>query len=82
MNNETVTKKQELRDWWVFTLNPDNTKDNISVVKVYGTKSEAKEKMTSKFNKFNNQFSLKEWGNWLRIKPIEIEEPKVLDKIK
>ena len=74
--------REKKEGWWVFTFGQGQEHYGY-IVKIYGTYYEAREKM---FNKYGEacafQYSLKEWGQWLRTKPPYIPEEKVLEVIK
>lgn len=80
MCNNVVPKEPE--QWWVFTFGCGQEHYGY-IVKVQGTFSSARSKMFNKYgDKWAFQYSLEEWGAWLRQKPAWAEEEKVLEVIK
>ena len=80
MCNNNLPKEKE--GWFVFTFGQGQTYAGY-LVKIYGTFSSTREKMMQKYGtEWAFQYTLEEWGEWLRTKPAYIPEEKVLEVIK
>lgn len=72
----------ELERWWIFTFGSGQQYEGY-FCKVYGTRLGSRDKMRKKYgNEWAFQYTLDEWGQWLRTKPSWIQEEQFLEKIK
>ena len=68
--------------WWVFTFGSGQKHEGY-LVKIQGTRNSARKKMFENYGEdWAFQYSLEEWGEWLRKKPPYLPEEQVLEVIK
>ena len=80
MCDNIVPKEKE--SWWIFTFGSGQEHAGY-FVKVKGTFSSSRKKMFEKYgDMWAFQYSLEEWGEWLRRKPVYVPEEKLLEVIK
>lgn len=78
MNDKTSVGE---RFWWIFTFGCGQ-KHAGYYVKVFGTCSEARTKMCSKYgNEWAFQYSEEQWEDWKKRKPSHIPLEKELEVI-
>lgn len=79
---ETANVSAEQEQWWIFTFGSGQLHEG-QFCKVYGTFTTARQKMFDHYgDNWAFQYSLKEWGEWLRRKPAYVPEETLLEKIK
>ena len=70
------------RQWFVFTFGAGQFNEG-KFVKVYGTYSEARQKMVNKYDReWAFQYTLEEWTDWLAKKPKWLPVETLLEEIK
>lgn len=80
MCDNNVPKEKE--QWWIFTFG-SGQKYSGKFCKVYGTFNSARQKMFDHYgDNWAFQYTLDEWGEWLRKKPPYLPEETLLEKIK
>lgn len=81
MMRDNVIPKERSR-WWIFTFGQGQEHAG-HIVKIKGTETSSRKKMFEKYgDKWAFQYTLEEWGEWLRKKPSYIPEEQVLEVIK
>lgn len=82
MEPTTSAEPKDQIGWWIFTFGQGQEHAGC-IVKIQGTRTSSREKMFEKYgDKWAFQYSLEEWGEWLRKKPPYLPEEQVLEVIK